>query len=37
VGADILVATDTESMIQEAGGHEGLPSLKFWSTTMKET
>jgi hypothetical protein len=37
LGADILIATDTESVIQEAGGHEGfLPSLEFWRTTMKK-
>jgi hypothetical protein len=36
-GAQILVATDAETMVQEAGGHDGFPSLKFWSTTMKET
>jgi hypothetical protein len=36
LGVDIFVATDTEGMIQEAGGHEGFLSLKFWRTTMKK-
>jgi hypothetical protein len=36
-GVEILVATNTESMIQETGGHDGFPPLMFLSTTMKET
>jgi hypothetical protein len=36
-GSNILIATDTKSMVQKTGGHDGFPPLMFLRATMKET
>jgi len=37
-GANIVIAMNTETVIQKTGGHQGLPSaLMFGQTPMRET